>query len=229
MRRPLLAAGPLSLLFCSVAAAAGAIGIEDARTGALCVGLAVVAVGWLVSDLRSAAFRLGLGLIAALSLFASSWLYGGHHVDESLGTAMRIVYLVFPTAVLAARIRPSALADHLAQRAGLPDRVAVSTAAALARIDSIGETWRQITRARRARGMGIDGGIVRRVRGSAGAAFGLLVASMRRAGALAVAMDARGFAHATQRTWAEPAPWLRGDWVVVAIGVILAVAPWFLR
>jgi energy-coupling factor transporter transmembrane protein EcfT len=130
---------------------------------------------------------------------------------------------------LAARIRPSALADHLAQRAGLSDRVAVSAAASLARIDSIGETWRQITRARRARGMGIDGGVFRRVRGSAGAAFGLLVASMRHASFLAVAMDARGFANATQRTWAEPAPWLRGDWVVVAIGVVLASAPWFFR
>jgi energy-coupling factor transporter transmembrane protein EcfT len=229
MSRPLLAAGPLSMLFCSIAAAAGAIGIEDARTGALCVALSVAAVGWLVADARGAAFRLSLGLIAALSLFASSWLYGGHHLDESLGTALRIVYLVFPAAVLGARIRPSELADHLAQRAGLPDRVAVSAAAALGRIDSIGETWRQITRARRARGMGIDGGVVRRLRASAGAAFGLLVASMRHAGALAVAMDARGFAHATQRTWAQPAPWLRGDWVVAAIGVALAAAPWFLR
>jgi energy-coupling factor transport system permease protein len=227
--RPLLAAGPLSLLFCSVAAAAGAIGIQNARTGAVCVGLAVVAVGWLVSDVRSAAFRLGLGLIAALSLFASSWLYGGHQVDESLGIAMRVVYLVFPTAVLAARIRPSALADHLAQRAGLPDRVAVSMAAALARIDSLADTWRQIRQARRARGLGFDGGVGRWLRAAADSAFGLLVASMRGAGSLAVAMDARGFARATERTWAEPAPWLRGDWVVVAIGVILSAAPWFLR
>jgi energy-coupling factor transport system permease protein/energy-coupling factor transport system ATP-binding protein len=52
---------------------------------------------------------------------------------------------------------------------------------------------------------------------------------MRRAGSLAVAMDARGFAHANRRTWAEPAPWLRGDWVVVAIGTMLAALPWFLR
>jgi energy-coupling factor transport system permease protein/energy-coupling factor transport system ATP-binding protein len=52
---------------------------------------------------------------------------------------------------------------------------------------------------------------------------------MRRTGTLAVAMDARGFGHATRRTWAEPAPWLWGDWVVTATGVILAAAPWFLR
>jgi energy-coupling factor transporter transmembrane protein EcfT len=111
----------------------------------------------------------------------------------------------------------------------VPDRAAVSASAALARIDGIGETWRQISRARRARGMGIDGGLGRRVRATAGAAFGILVSSMRQAGSLAVAMDARGFEHATKRTWAEPAPWLHGDWMVVAVGVILASAPWFIR
>jgi energy-coupling factor transporter transmembrane protein EcfT len=229
MTRPLPDAGPLSLLLCCIAPAVGAIGIRDGRTGLISVVVSVVAVGWMAADLRSFARRMSLGAIAAVSIFVSTFFYGGHHLDEAVGAALRIVYLVLPGAVLAARVRPSALADHLAQRARVPDRVAVSAAAALARIDSIGEIWRQITRARRARGLGIDGGVGRRLRATAGAAFGLLVVSMRRAGSLAVAMDARGFAHATERTWAEPAPWLRGDWVVVAIGVVLAAVPWFLR
>jgi energy-coupling factor transporter transmembrane protein EcfT len=219
----------LSLLVCCVAPAVGAIGIRDARTGLASVAVSVVAVGWMTADLGNFARRIGLGSIAAVSIFVSTFFYGGHQLDEAVGAALRIVYLVLPGAVLAARIRPSALADHLAQRARVPDRVAVSASAALARIDSIGETWQQITRARRARGSGIDGGVGRRLRATGGAAFGLLVASMRRAGSLAVAMDARGFAHATQRTWAEPAPWLWGDWVVVVIGAILAAVPWFLR
>jgi energy-coupling factor transporter transmembrane protein EcfT len=229
MRAPLAQAGPLSLLICSIAPAVGAIAIADARTGLVCVALNVAAVGWLVADVRAAAIRLGLGAIAALSIFVSSWLYGGHDLDASVGAALRIVYLVLPGAVVASRIRPSALADHLAQRAHLPDRVAVTAAVALARVDALGETWGQIMRARRARGLGHDGGVVRRLRAASGTAFGLLVASMRRTGSLAVAMDARGFAHAAQRTWAEPAPWLSGDWVVTAIGVGLAAAPWFLR
>jgi energy-coupling factor transporter transmembrane protein EcfT len=229
MTRPLPTAGPLSLLVCCIAPAIGAIAIRDGRTGLICVAVSLAAVGWMASDLRSFARRMGLGAIAAVSIFVSTYFYGGHHLDTALGAALRIVYLVLPGAVLAARIRPSALADHLAQRAHVPDRAAVSASAALARIDGIGETWRQISRARRARGMGIDGGLGRRVRATAGAAFGLLVSSMRQAGSLAVAMDARGFEHATKRTWAEPAPWLHGDWMVVAVGVILASAPWFIR
>jgi energy-coupling factor transport system permease protein len=228
MSRPLPNAGPLSLLLCCIAPAIGAVAIRDARAGLGCVALSVALVGWMVGDLRNAGRRLGLGAIAATSIFVSTYFYGGHGLDEAVGAALRIVYLVLPGAVLAARIRPSPLADHLAQRARLPDRVAVSAAAALARIDSIGETWQQISRARRARGMGIDGGVGRRLRSGAAAAFGLLVASMRRAGALAVAMDARGFAQATGRTWAESAPWLRGDWMVVAVAVVLGAAPWFL-
>jgi energy-coupling factor transporter transmembrane protein EcfT len=219
--------GPLSLLFCSIAPAFGAFAISDSRTGLVCVAISVAAVGWLVSDPRAFAVRLGLGGLAALSIFVSTWLYGGGHLDESLGAALRIVYLVLPGAALASRIRPSALADHLAQRAHVPDRVAVSAAVALARVDSLGETWTQIRRARRARGLGFDG-VVRRLRAAAGSAFGLLVASMRRTATLAVAMDARGFAHATQRTWAEPAPWRRADSVVAAVGVGLATLPWFL-
>jgi energy-coupling factor transporter transmembrane protein EcfT len=227
-----LSVGPLSILFCCIAPAVGAVGIRDGRTGLICVGVSVAAVGWMArtdAGLGGLARRTSLGAVAAVSIFVSTFFYGGHDLDEALGAALRIMYLVLPGAVLATRVRPSALADHLAQRAHLPSRVAVSAAAALARIDSIAETWIQIIRARRARGLGIDGGAARRLRASAGAAFALLVASMRRASELAVAMDSRGFAHATHRTWAEPAPWLAGDWAVTAIGVILAAVPWFLR
>ena len=221
--------GPLSLLICSLTPAVGAIGVRDAATAALSVALSAVAVGWLVRDPRGFARRLLLGLIAAISIFVSTWLYGGHHLDEAVGAAGRIVYLVLPGAVLASRIRPSQLADHLAQRARLPARVAVASAVALHRVDSLAEQWRQIRRARRARGHGFDGGPMRRIRAGAGAAFGLLVVSLRQTGALAVAMDARGFAHATSRTWAEPAPWLWADWLVLSIAALLGVAPWLLR
>jgi energy-coupling factor transporter transmembrane protein EcfT len=229
MKRTVPDAGPLSLLVCCIAPAVGAAGIRDATTGLLAVAVSVVTVGWMGADARSAAFRLGLGLLAATSIFVSTWLYGGHQADESLGAGLRIVYLVLPGAVLASRIRPSPLADHLAQRVRLPARVAVSAAVALARVDSLGETWQEMRRARRARGLGFDGGVGRRLHASAGAAFGLLVMSMRRGGSLAIAMDARGFAHATRRTWAEPAPWLWGDWMLVVIGAVLAGLPWFLR
>jgi energy-coupling factor transporter transmembrane protein EcfT len=48
---------------------------------------------------------------------------------------------------------------------------------------------------------------------------------MRETGQLALAMDARGFATAGRRTWAEPAPWGPADWLVLASAVLLAVLP----
>jgi energy-coupling factor transporter transmembrane protein EcfT len=51
---------------------------------------------------------------------------------------------------------------------------------------------------------------------------------MRHTGQLALAMDARGFAAAGRRTWAMPAPWQVGDWVVLGIALGLAVLPWLL-
>ena len=117
----------------------------------------------------------------------------------------------------------------LAQRLGLPARVVVAATSALQRLDDTVETWRTIQLARRARGLGLDGGPVRRVRASAAGAFALLVVSLRRATVTTIAMDARGFATATRRTWAEPAPWTTADSAVLAASLALAVLPWTLR
>jgi energy-coupling factor transporter transmembrane protein EcfT len=49
---------------------------------------------------------------------------------------------------------------------------------------------------------------------------------MRSASHASVAMDARGFATAHHRTWAEPADWTRLDVATVVVAVALgAVAP----
>jgi energy-coupling factor transport system ATP-binding protein len=53
--------------------------------------------------------------------------------------------------------------------------------------------------------------------------MGMLVRSLQSAAALAVAMDARGFASAQRRTWAEPAPWRRADSLLVAASLLPVV------
>ena len=58
--------------------------------------------------------------------------------------------------------------------------------------------------------------------------FGLLVATLRSSGRMAVAMDARGFATASRRSWAEPAPWVRVDSAVLAGAVGFAALPYLL-
>ncbi|HET9500146.1 MAG TPA: energy-coupling factor transporter transmembrane component T [Marmoricola sp.] len=220
--------GPLSLLAASLLPVIGATAIHSARHGAICVAVLVVIAVVVVRDWRSTLFRLAVGLVAAASVALSTWLYGGRDLDLALGAALRVLYIFLPGAVLTGYIDPSALGDHLAQRLHLPARAVVAATAGLERLETLGAQWQQIGRARRARGVGADGGLLRRARVSASMAFALLVSTMRMSGAMALAMDARGFAAAHNRTWAEPAPWQpRDTWILLA-GVALAVLPWVL-
>lgn len=221
-------AGPLSLLGACLLPVAGAFAIHTAAAGLWGVGAELVALGWLARNPRGSLRLLAFGVLAAVSIAASTYLYGGRHVDESAAAALRISYLVLPAALLTPLIRPAELGDHLAQRLHLPARPVVAAVVALQRIESIGEQWRQVQRARRARGLGPGGGVARRLKGSASTAFAVLVVSMRHTGSTAVAMDARGFAAATSRTWAGPAPWHWGDSLVLGLGIGLALLPWFL-
>jgi energy-coupling factor transport system permease protein len=222
-------AGPLSLLAGCLLPVTGAFALGTPGAGVVAVGAEVAAFGWLVNDFRSASRRLVLGGVAAAGIAVTTWLYGGHQAAVAAAAALRVLYLVLPSALLGPLIRPSALGDALAQRMHLPARVVLAATAVLQRLDSLGDFWQQIQRARRARGLGLDGGLVRRVRGSAASAFALLVLALRQAGALAVAMDARGFASAGGRTWAEPSPWQLSDTFVLVLAGGLGVLPWLLR
>ncbi len=226
---PLARCGPLSLLGASLAPVLGAALIDDGRTGLVAVGAVLAASALVVRDLRATLIRLGVGLFAAVSIGISTWLYGGRELDTALGAGLRILFLVLPGAILTPYLDPSALGDHLAQRLRLPARVVVAAVAALQRIDAIAGQWRQIERARRARGLGADGGPWQRVRAHAATALALLVSTMRLSGRMSVAMDARGFAGADRRTWAEPAPWTYADTVLFLIGLALGALPLFLR
>ncbi|MGI8887479.1 MAG: energy-coupling factor transporter transmembrane component T family protein [Nocardioidaceae bacterium] len=220
--------GPLSLLAACLLPVIGAVTISSAQLGLEAMAIEVLAVGWLTRNVRASLRLLTFGLLAAGSIALSTYLYGGREWDEAAGAASRILYMGIPTALLTPRIRPAELGDHLAQRMHLPARAVVAAVAALLRINAIGEQWRQVQWARRARGLGLDGSPVRRMRGSAASAFALLVVTMRHTGMTSVAMDARGFATAQHRTWAGPAPWRAGDWLVLGIGIALAVLPWSL-
>lgn len=220
--------GPLSRLSACLVPVAGALAIDGARQGVLCVGAELVALCWLARDVRGTLVRMVFGLVAAISILASTWLYGGHDLDEATGAALRILFIVVPSALLTPTIEPSRLGDHLAQRVHLPARAVVAAVAALARLDSTVEQWQTIQRARRARGLGLDGGVSRRARGSAASAVALLVVSLRRTATTTVAMDARGFAGATRRSWAEPAPWTWPDTAVAILALGLALLPWLL-
>ena len=221
--------GPLSLLAAALLPFAGAVAIHSGWHGLVCVGILLALSPVLVREWSATLRRAAFALVFAAVIALSTWLYGGHHLDGATGAALRVLYILLPGAMLIPAIDPSVLGDHLAQRLRLPARAVVASSAALQRVEMLGEQWRQIGRARRARGVGADGNLVRRVRVNASMTVALLVSTMRLSGAMALAMDARGFAGAQRRTWAEPAPWRPADTALLALGVVLAALPWLLR
>jgi energy-coupling factor transport system ATP-binding protein len=170
---------------------------------------------------RRVAVRTVPGLVAALSVGWSTWFLAGRDLDPALTVSLRVLVIVLPSAVLIPWIDPDALGDHLAQRLRLPDRPVVATSAALQRVHSFGEIWRELGRARRVRGLGVSWRSPRSVVAHVGAlTMGLLVRTLRAAADLAVAMDARGFATAVARSWWMPAPWHLRDTALVVLGTL---------
>ena len=220
--------GPLSLLAAALLPIAGAPAIHSARHGLAVVAMLVVVTPFVVRSWRSTLRRFAIGSIAAVSIGVSTWLYGGRDLDVAIGASMRILYLILPAVVLTPFIDPARLGDHLAQRLHLPARAVVAGTSSLERLESLGQHWQQIARARRARGVGADGGLLRRTTVSASMALALLVSTMRMSGSMSLAMDARGFSSAHARTWAEPAPWQTRDTLILLAGLAVAALPWML-
>ncbi|MFC8598020.1 MULTISPECIES: energy-coupling factor transporter transmembrane component T family protein [unclassified Isoptericola] len=200
-------------------------GVRDLASAGVALG-ACVAFGVLGLPRRSGpAGRYLAVVVAASSVAWSTWLLGGHDPHDAAVAGLRIAVLALPGVALAPLVDPSGLADQLGQRLRLPARFVVGVTAALQRFDRLGVVWEQASRARRSRGVGPGRGPVDRGRHAASVTFAVLAATLRDATTMSVAMDARGFARAEARTWAEPAPWSRADTVVLALGAAAAALP----
>ncbi|HET6826731.1 MAG TPA: energy-coupling factor transporter transmembrane component T [Amnibacterium sp.] len=136
----------------------------------------------------------------------------------ALATALRILAIGLPAAVLLAGMDATRLADALGGRLHLPARFVLAGLAAVRLVEVFGEDWRTIALARRARGVG-DGNRIRRAPSQV---FALLVVALRRATLLATAMEARGLGAAERRTWSRPAPFGRADLGVLVAGLLVA-------
>jgi len=148
---------------------------------------------------------------------------------SGIAIALRILAIGLPGVVLLATTDPTDLADALAQNLHLPARFVLSALAAMRLLGVLAQEWQALTMARRARGLGGDGGLslpraVAWVRTMAGQVFALLVLAIRRATILATTMESRGFGVDRQRTWARASRFAGSDLVVVSGGVLLAVA-----
>ena len=228
-------AGPLSILLASVVLVFGAPFIGDLRTALIAFGVEIALAPLVLGVGRPPWLRLLPGILAVLSVSFSNWLLSpGHEVSTGTLAGLRVAFFVLPGVLLAGRIDPSALGDHLGQRLRLPARPVVAAVAALHRFESLGEQWDQLARIRRVRGLGPGRSPMGRGRYLAALTFGLLIQTLRQAGRMAVAMEARGFSAAAistggaptrRRTWAEPAPWLFADSLMLALGLAVAGIP----
>jgi energy-coupling factor transport system ATP-binding protein len=245
-RRPLAArCGPLALLAGAALGIPAGIVSPHWRTSLLVVAaqvaLAVLAL-WAPARwagrrdhgpvprgrINAVAVRMLPGLLGALSVGWSTWLLGAHDVSVAVTAGLRVVIIVLPSAVLVPHVDADSLGDHLGQLLRLPARPVVAFAAALQRVHTFGDVWTEIARARRIRGIGATARSPRSVLAQLWAlTVGLLVRSLQAAAALAVAMDARGFASAGGRTWAAPARWRTADTVLVLAAALPVALAWW--
>ncbi|GAA1672473.1 hypothetical protein GCM10009830_18320 [Glycomyces endophyticus] len=142
------------------------------------------------------------------------------------GTAVGLRVCVAATAgVLAfATTDPTDLADALTQQLKAPPRFTIGSLAALRLLPLLAAEWRQITTARRARGLEGGWNPLRRARLFASTMFALLVGAIRRAGRLAAAMDARGFDTDIPRTHARHQRMRPADWALIAAALAAGTA-----
>ena len=227
--------GPLSLLLASIVLVLGAPFISDLHTALIAFGVEIAMAPVVLGIGRPRWRRLAPGLFAVASVSLSNWLLSpGREVSTGALAGLRVAFFVLPGVLLSSRIDPSALGDHLAQRLRLPARPVVAAVAALHRFESLGEQWDQLARVRRVRGLGPGRSPLDRGRHVAALTFGLLIQTLRQAGRMAVAMEARGFSPvavtaasvpAPRRTWAEPAPWRPTDSLMLALGIAVAGIP----
>ena len=131
---------------------------------------------------------------------------------------MRLVAVALPAVVLLTDLDATRLADGLGQRLRLPDRFVLAGLAGVRLFEVLGEDWTAIALARRARGVD-DAARLRRLPGQV---FTLFVVALRRAVALATAMEARGLGAPGPRTWSRPSRFGRADLVAVLAGLLVA-------
>ncbi|WP_255923206.1 energy-coupling factor transporter transmembrane component T family protein [Streptomyces humicola] len=159
------------------------------------------------------------GAEVTLLLFAAE---REHIVASALALGLRLLAVALPGVLVFATTDPTDLADALVQNARVSPRFAIGTLAAWRLVPLLGDEWRLINAARRARG--VEGGRnpVARLRLFASASFTLLVGAIRRGTRLATAMDARGFDSGARRTSARTQRFVRADAALVAGACALA-------
>jgi energy-coupling factor transport system permease protein len=157
--------------------------------------------------------------VAAIGIGFFNALLSGN-ITGGVAIGLRLVGIAVAGIVAVASIDPTDLADALVEHLHTPRRFTVGALAAFRLMPLFADEWQTIALARRARGL--DNG---RVTAFFSMTRTLLVAAIRRATRLAVAMDGRGFADPGSpcRTLARPRPITARDWTRIGAAGGLAL------
>ncbi|HEX5466391.1 MAG TPA: energy-coupling factor transporter transmembrane component T [Candidatus Limnocylindrales bacterium] len=134
---------------------------------------------------------------------------------------LRVAAIALTSVLVFAPSDTTTLADSLVQQWHLPDRIAYGTVAAIGLAPLVAADWNASGAARRLRGLE-PRWLPGRLTTVPDRLFVVLVAALRRAERLGLAMDARGFDSGLPRSRFRP---LQGGWIDILIALIgLAVA-----
>ncbi len=221
-RAPLARLHPIAKIVAALILMLALFVTVDLVTSSIVVGALLVAARFSGLPPRSLAARAAPLLIGA----ASFGIFNAVLSESALAgaaIALRIIGVSLAGMLAVATIDPTDLADALVEHARAPSRFVVGALAAFRLFPLFSREWDVLGLARRARGIEADRTYVDRVHAFPGRALGLLVAAIRRATRLALAMDARGFGAQSCRTIARPRALTLPDGALVAGALVLAL------
>jgi energy-coupling factor transport system permease protein len=209
----------------------------------LTVAAIVALVLWSGLPLRRVPGRLAPLGFAIVSLTVFSILLSGANADRSLAAVaafgpiritapavsaglaigLRVVVIGLTTLLVFGPSDPTRMADSLVQQWHIPDRFAYGTLGALRVAPFMADDWTLISAARRLRGIQARG-VAGRIRDAGDRLVVMLVAAIRRAERLALAMDARGFDSGIKRSHFRELRVGWRDWLTIAVACAVAVA-----
>jgi energy-coupling factor transport system permease protein len=222
MRGVIPAVNPLVLLSIGVVAFFQSFFIRDVVTALCALALWLLLAALFLPTWRYPLVALFVATLSAAMVSYSTWRSGVHDPNVLAAACIRIVILAWPGSAVLAYLNMARLGDYLAQSLKLPARSVAAVGVGLQRFDQLAVVFSDASRARRVRGLAPSFGSPRWISQMGQLAFVVLVAALRGAMWSAIAMDGRGFATASSRTWAEPAVWTRRD--KIALGTLIVVA-----
>ena len=143
-----------------------------------------------------------------------------------VATGMRAIAMAIPMVLVLSTTSPSDLGSALSQQLRVPHRFVLGALAGMRLLGLLVEEFTTLKLARRARGVGNFGSPLQRLKANLGQVLALLVQAIRRAGRLAITMEAKGFG-VGPRSWLRTPRFDKRDLLVLAVGLgigTLAVA-----